>query len=182
MGFENVKWYLLFCIIPWFLLFGCDKEPAPFVFTVDEELSLFVDAFYVEASARGQRIDTTNLIVQFGSEGEDLVCSRCNSRDLTDNLQKIVTVYEINRCWYNAYQLEALIFHEMGHCLLGRLHDNDTLPNGDPRSLMASNSVSQYSPCVVQIGRNRCNFIFKREYYVNELFDRDTPIPDWALD
>lgn len=176
------KWHLTFWAIPWWLMFGCDKEPAPPVFAVDEELSSFVDAFYIEANKRGLRIDTTNLMVLFGSESEGPICSRCNSSDLTSNLQKIVTLYEENRCWYNSYQLEALIFHEMGHCLLGRLHNNDTLPNGDPRSLMISNSISQYSPCVVQIGRNRCNFVFKREYYVDELFDQDTPIPEWALD
>ena len=166
----------------WLLLLGCDQEPAPPLFSVDEELSSYVESFYREANERGHYVNETNLIVQFGSLSEDPICSVCNSNDTTSDIQKIITVYEDYMCWYNSYQLEALIFHEMGHCVLGRLHKNDTLPNGDPKSLMIVNSISQYSPCVYQFGQSRCNFIFKRNYYVDELFDPNTPIPDWALD
>ena len=76
--------------------------------------------------------------------------------------------------------LEVLIFHELGHCVLGRLHQNDYLPNGDPKSLMIQNELDQYA-CVYDLsGDNDCNNLFKREYYLDELFDPTTPTPDWA--
>jgi len=33
---------------------------------------------------------------------------------------------------------EYLVFHELGHCILGRSHSNDILENGDCKSIMQS--------------------------------------------
>lgn len=53
---------------------------------------------------------------------------------------------------------EELIFHELGHCALNRLHENSTLPNTRPASLMNSYHMgsSVYIPAYA--------------YYISELF------------
>jgi hypothetical protein len=40
--------------------------------------------------------------------------------------------------WTNASDLgrEQLVFHELGHCIFGRLHNRMTLPDGCPKSIM----------------------------------------------
>ena len=53
-----------------------------------------------------------------------------------------------------------LIFHELGHCILGRSHDNGLLPDGSPKSLMNSQSVL----------RNVAQYDADPEYYLHELF------------
>ncbi len=78
---------------------------------------------------------------------------------------------------------EALIFHEIGHCILGRSHNNEPLPNGDPKSIMVIENQKLYWPCIYDIDGNGgpdCNNTFKRAYYVDELFDENVQIPDWA--
>lgn len=39
---------------------------------------------------------------------------------------------------FNLDQREQLIFHELGHCVFSRQHDNGTLPDTCPKSIMRS--------------------------------------------
>lgn len=75
------------------------------------------------------------------------------------------------RCWtyLTYYEREELIYHEFGHALLRRGHDNDTLPNGERRSIMAQG--------IWGLTENSA----KKMYYLDELFNRNTPIPEWAF-
>lgn len=168
------------------MLAGCSNEDAldP-TFEVPEALRFYVDAFYLEASKRGVNLEQDNLLVRYGALSEEALCGHCNSTNVFNSLQKIVTISnERNlQCWNNKETLEALIFHELGHCLLGRDHNNLLLPNGDPVSLMIQNSINQYTSCVYQFGDDdSCNFTFKRDYYLDELFNPQTPAPEWAID
>ncbi len=94
-------------------------------------------------------------------------------------VQKIISVNP-RYCWENNYQKEALLFHEMGHCFLGRPDNNELLPSGDPKSLMVAGDINVYSPCVYQIDPEPCNNLPRRSYYIDELFDPNTPLPDWG--
>ncbi len=78
---------------------------------------------------------------------------------------------------------EELVFHELGHCLLGRTaHRTSRLPNGEYASVMNGKESGLYSSCVYDIGgaNNGCDDRYKRTYYLDELFDENTPAPDWA--
>ena len=179
-----MKWIKIIVLL---LLAGsCNSSETPFEprFEVPEALLPFVDTFFQEAELRGIDLAHDNLIITYGDLTENKLCGSCNSLASTHQQQKIVTLTDPSAaCWNNYEQLEALIFHELGHCLLGRSHQNTLLPNGDPTSLMMDNSISQYSPCIYQIGNvNDCNFTFKRSYYLDELFDPSTPTPLWAKD
>lgn len=185
------QWILIFYVMiryfKWaliaFLFFGCDeKEELSLEYRVPEELEPYVDNFFSEAEARGIILSRDNLIVEFGDIKEDFICGNCNNVSTNTRIQKVITVDNVLKCWRNEQQLEALIFHEMGHCILGRPHNDDLLPNGDPVSLMISNSISAYSPCIYSIDNNPCNKAFKREYYLDEIFDPATPAPSWAKD
>ncbi|GAB5522050.1 MAG: hypothetical protein RhofKO_43010 [Rhodothermales bacterium] len=79
-------------------------------------------------------------------------------------------------CWTrrSAEEREALVFHELGHAILDRFHTDTRLPNGDLASIMAT-ATTDFDKLYDDDTR------FKRDYYVDELFDPSTPVPDWAV-
>ncbi len=64
---------------------------------------------------------------------------------------------------------EFLLFHELGHCLLGRAHFDEPAQNGECRSFMRGKTA-----CRLLLGSS-----LWRTYYLDELFDPFTPLPDW---
>ena len=63
-----------------------------------------------------------------------------------------------------------IIFHELGHGLLGRVHRYEYFNNGaTPMSIMNPNTA---------IGYNQYT-LYERQYYVDELFNQYTPTPYW---
>ena len=170
------KVLLLFFIIAFA---GCEKDDFEPVYNVPEEFQPIIDTFIIEAKQRGLNYNITNLIVTYDETLDISYCATCNDKS-NANAQKIIAI-NTTRCWNNDLQKETLLFHELGHCFLGRDHDATVLPNGDPKSMMIKNNLSIYSPCVYAFGEvDNCNFVYKRTYYINELFNENTPIPDWA--
>jgi hypothetical protein len=168
---------LLFVI----LLAACrgEEEFDP-VFTVPDDLLPYVNNFIHEGELRGHTIEIKNLIIRYDESMEFPVCANCNSNAIDAEVQKIISV-GTTACWTNNYEQEALIFHELGHCYLGRNHTSEKLPNGAPKSMMVPNDITIYSPCVYQIGEEPCDKTSRREYYLDELFDPNTtPVPEWA--
>ena len=87
-----------------------------------------------------------------------------------DNPQIMIAYNE--GCWdITEFDKEIVVFHELGHAILARGHRDDVLPDGTRASIMYSGNIrSLYS----EVRQNR------RQYYVDELFDRNTPVPEWA--
>ena len=172
----------------WFLLAGlllfslsCQKEKLIPIYAVHEDFQALIDSFLVEAAKRGMYLEIDNLILEY----DDLpisFCGKCNSLASSNSTQKIIGINANNRCWEQPSELEALIFHELGHCILGRSHATDTLPNGDPKSLMVDGNITLYAPCRYVFGpdASECNNVHKRTYYLDELFDPETPVPEWS--
>lgn len=158
-----------------------DDDIIP-VYDVPEEYQSIVEKFVEEAALRGFDLTIDNLIIYDDPDMKVNLCGSCNSNELNTNIQKIVKINQ-RYCWINQEQKEGLIFHEFGHCILGRLHTSELLPNGDFKSLMAPNEFRVYSPCVYLFDNSPdvCNNVFKRDYYIDELFDATTPAPDWSL-
>src|SRR5688572_22506613 len=163
------------------MIAGCSKEVdfVP-VYDVPDEYQPFVDAFLREASDRGYSTQINNLIIDYDGSLAAPHCAGCNSTSIEKNIQKIVSINPNIKCWFSEEEHEALIFHELGHCILGRIHDNSLLPNGDLRSLMNENDLSIYSSCIYPIDNGPCDDTFKRAYYLDELFEEGTPVPDWG--
>ncbi len=163
----------LFYILSFAIFLSCNKDNKEII--IDDEIKPYVDQFIVEASARGIKIDfsDTGLSLRF----EDIfitaggVCSELGNGNSGDH--KI----GISRSVWKRYlpqQRKRLIFHELGHCELNRPHDNAFLPNGEWKSIMRGDPIPEGAELLV-------NFTGLREqYYIDELFDSATPIPEWA--
>jgi hypothetical protein len=119
---------------------GCGLIPAnP---EVQPEFSVLYSQFLMDASRFKREIDPSGLVVQFG-ETAVRTDGQCTS-------PKTVT---INRAYwdkFNKWGKELLLYHELGHCLLGQDHR--------PGSLMAEPAPSS------------TNYAFKREEYLTEFF------------
>jgi hypothetical protein len=159
------------------LTLGCGKKNN-FVYDVPAEFEPYVQKFISEAKARGQNITIHNLIIKYDATASSLYCATSNVISSQNDVQKIISINP-QQCWQNYVQLETLIFHELGHCILGRNHDMSLMPKGDPKTLMYPDNITVYSPCVYNIG-NPCDFLYRRPYYIDELFNPSTPVPDWA--
>ena len=159
-----------------FIILGCGKG-KDFEYNVPAEFEPYVQKFITEAKARGKDIKIDNLIIKRDSTLSSLLCAMSNTISSINDVQKIITI-AVPYCWQNDAQLEALIFHELGHCILGRAHDNSLMPKGDPKTIMYPDNISVYSPCVYFV--TNCDLLYRRPYYIDELFNPSTPVPDWA--
>jgi hypothetical protein len=149
------------------------------VFDVPAEFQPYVDSFETAASERGYNITVNNLIIAYDSSVSNTYCAVSNTTSAENNVQKIIYINPDIHCWQNSRQLETLLFHEMGHCILGRAHTTALLPNGDAKSIMYPDDISLYAPCAYPLA-DSCNQLYKRDYYLDELFNQATPVPDWA--
>jgi hypothetical protein len=160
---------------------SCQKQTLePTVYQIDKDLQPYVTSFAEEAKKRGIEIKYENLIMVFDSSSENL-CGKCTKQPSEG--QRTIKIKKDFLCWKGVpnQNKEALVFHELGHCLLGRIHRDDLLPNKADASLMNSNSYGPYQPCIYAIGGDEsCNKTSRRSYYIDELFNEKTSIPDWA--
>ncbi len=163
------------------LILGCGEEEK-FVpqYQVPDTLVPYVDTFIKEAAARGFNYTIENLIIRFDDTMDASVCGKCNDASTNAKVQKIISLRSGFPCWSHKLELEALLFHELGHCFLARQHLSELLPNGDPKSIMIAGNQALYSPCVYDVDASDCDKLYKREYYLDELFDINAPVPDWA--
>lgn len=173
------KYIILFIIL---VISSCQKaeEPPVTVYQIDKGLEYYLQIFLGEAKQRGIDIKTENLIMAFGKTSTE-ICGQCDK--VANGGQRTVTINNDNFCWKESpfENREVLVFHELGHCLLGRLHRDELLPNGAVISIMNSKGNDPYSPCIYALGGdNTCNKTARRSYYIDELFDMKTPIPAWA--
>jgi hypothetical protein len=155
------------CTILLILIIACscnDKEEQK-VNKVSSDFQIYVDSFVAEAKQRGIEASIKDLEVSFAKLTNN--CGYGWSAPPKVNID--------SACWaglaYSEAAREILMFHELGHALLGRSHDDRTLPNGDYRSIMCQNIFGLYNFYVPA----------KRTYYLDELFTSSNKIPDWSL-
>ncbi len=158
------------------LLAACKPDPvAPNFYEVPAIIEPYVAAFEQEAAKRGVSLDITNLQVEFKGDLEDSqgndAAGLCHFQSLSNPTPRIELDTTSFNWQNNLYHREILVFHELGHCILNRLHRDDDLPNGNIASIMRSTGEQVYGGVLND---------FKRDYYLDELFDENTPVPDWA--
>ncbi len=126
---------------------------------VQEELRPYFERFEVEAAALGLEVDLTEHQIRgrIAEIHEDNVAGQCSYNYRNPHL---ITIDE--SFWNRSSDLfkEFIIFHELGHCYLGRGHLEDSFNNGICKSLMRSGTGF----CVDYYRRDT------RDYYINELF------------
>lgn len=149
--------FLSFVAITMFISCVSDESDEPKVL-VDDELVVYFDRFALEANARGMDIDWEEEQVSANLTKIDTdAVGQCLT--YTGGLRKI----NIDEDYWRKSDVidrEFLIFHELGHCILGRAHADDANLNGTCVSIMSS-------------GEEFCRKDYDmrtREKYIDELF------------
>jgi hypothetical protein len=173
---------LLFPII-FLMILSCEKQTIiePAIYKINAVFEPYLKVFVDEAQKRGKTIVLENLIMVFEKTSNG-ACGECIIQN-KGNLQRTIKIDTTdNLCWKTTYNQnrESLILHELGHCLLKRPHRSDVTKNDSPVSIMYPTANGLYEPCVYAIsGSNDCDKRYRREYYLNELFDEKIPFPNW---
>lgn len=165
----------LFCL----LLFSCKKEetiPNPIRVSTESPFAEYVDRFFEEAEKRDANISRADLTVTWMDDASMDVCGYGYSNYNNTGARR-VEIKPVSFCWEdrNDFEKEGLMFHELGHAVLGRNHVNNRLGNGLERSMMCGGNngcnqfalYSQYTPDL-------------RTYYLDELFNQQVAIPEWS--
>lgn len=141
------------------LIFSCEDDE----YSIAPEFTTYVNRFISEANQRGRTIDAGNLDVQFGPV-EKNYCGQ--------GWVDPPRVHFDKTCWDNEPEVskEILMFHELGHAILRRNHDQSILPNGDFASIMHPHPAFLYNDYTPE----------KRTYYLDELFNTLSGLPAWT--
>jgi len=152
-------------VVLFLLAIACSKDDDTII---PSEFSGYVERFVAEGQARSVATNTHDLSVTFISQSD--LPGYCGQGQVDPPRVSIVNT---DNCWNKRSDMdkEILLFHELGHAILRRQHTNDTLPNGDYKSMMFGGN---------QFGVYTSNTPEKRQYYLDELFNPSAPIPDWA--
>ena len=134
---------------------------------IDPAFNQYVDLFIEEAAKRDVTFNYTDVR---GIQFDDLDASiggTCNF------VTSDITIRQDG--WDNATDdyRTRVIFHELGHCFLDRRHLNSEFTGGHCLSLMAGEDLACSN--TYSIGS------IWYDYYNDELFDENTPIPDWYI-
>lgn len=115
--------FFFFLLVVFGLLSSCSEEDVIGI-NIDPELQVHLDNFVKEAAKRGLLIDYNRLgvsIVVTIEDVEDHVPGLCNRDGGTREIQ-------IDRLFWNSQASELkrewIIFHELGHCILGLGHND----------------------------------------------------------
>jgi len=139
-------------------------------YQVPPETADYVHRFQAMAEKRGYDIDIeeSGLIIEFGTIEESL-----NSKLYYEDPIRIVldkTAWET----FNEEQKALEINRNLALGFLNRQTDNEKLPNGEWKSLMRGQPYEKDE-------KETLNFFgFRQDYYINELFYKDTEMPWWA--
>jgi hypothetical protein len=150
------------------VLAACQKADQPVPYTVPPVFESYLNRFLDEGAKRGQVFDLKK-------DGITIKITKLNSFDGYTNLE--TRTIEIDSSWNSAneFRKQWVLFHELGHLLLKRVHALYLLPNGEIGSLMWT---AENNP-------DKCNIVMfkgtiRQKYYFDELFDPKTVSPDYS--
>lgn len=126
----------------------------------DPAIQEYFDRFETEASFFGLEFDVAGKNI-YGIIS-DLDSNRIGNCSFSKNHPRRITIDREYWDGANDMEREYVIFHELGHCYLERIHDNSKSGSGMCRSIMQS-------------GESDCYLIYNgktRDYYLKELFNR----------
>ena len=153
-------------------LVACTPETVEPVYEVPANIQSYIDLFEQEAAARGLALDIDNLRVVFeGDLNDGTAAGLCTFPQAGE--PPFIRLDTTSSNWQNnLFSRETLVFHELGHCVLDiRGHRDRRLPNENYASLMRTSGEQVYGGLLTG---------FKRDYYLDELFDENAPAPAWA--
>lgn len=168
---KRIFLYLLPLIV---LLSSCSNDDEV-VYRVDSTLNTYLQRFLTEASKRGItfNLEKTGLRLEFGSLDGNVAGTTYFENPIRIVIDKSYWT-EVAKSQNVDELYEDLVFHELGHGLLNRQHTNEYLSNGDWKSIMCGGDMRDNRSWNINYRSIR------REYYINELFNSNTPEPSWA--
>ena len=165
----------LFPTLLYLVLLNLNSCKDPKEYRIDSAFTDYLQRFETEAASRGHNFDpqSTGLIIEFANLTN-------NTAGLT-HYETPIRI-EIDRTYWKDLtgkagedlMKEDLLFHELGHGLLGRSHLNSTLDNGDWKSIMCGGTKVNDRPWNINYRGVR------RQYYIDELFNVESPVPDFS--
>lgn len=160
------------------LLMSCSKKKH--VYQIDSRLAPYYDLFLQTGKINGVDYSTDNLILEIididKTKYPDTVgyCSFYTDQRLVNPLESeymVVPRVSIDRQFFMTAIHQAkinLVFHELGHCILNRQHDETYGEYGYPKSLMY--------PLIIYSDDSSSLFIdLLSAYYYQELFNPSIP-------
>ncbi len=96
------------------------KEPY---YAAPAELNVYVQKFIKEGRKRGFNLNLEQeaIVLEFGN-----LPGNNGGKCVSDDYPKRIMIDRGRWKLINQSQQEALIYHELGHCILGRKHKNET--------------------------------------------------------
>ena len=160
--------FLVFALFS-FVFFACQKDSSfpqilenePIVENSDIQADLqdYFDRFEAAAQARGidLQLADLNLTGRIEEIDENNVAGQCS---YGSNHPSEIVIDASFWSWASENLKEMVVFHELGHCVLHRGHEEGQFQNGACRSIMRSGTES----CLDNYHSQT------REYYLDELF------------
>ncbi|MFK7812697.1 MAG: hypothetical protein AB8B59_09400 [Maribacter sp.] len=147
--------------------------------TIDDEIRPYINRFIDEMNERGLRLSTNRLSAELVNHSPlthtDKPCGM-GYWDYGISGDPRVEIQNTVSCWdrWSEIEKENLLFHELGHALLSKRHNNNTMPNGSMQSLMCGDGAcNNYR--VYNVYQNE-----QRAYYLDQLANNRIAVPDWA--
>jgi hypothetical protein len=147
----------------------------PHKYSIDPAFTEYLQRFENEAASRGRQLNpkSSGLIIEFGALANNDAGLTHYETPIRIQIDKAYWD-DISKSSNADLMKENLIFHELGHGLLGRDHLNTTLENGDWSSIMCGGTVVDKRPWNINYRGIR------RSFYVDELFNKNTPKPSFS--
>ena len=147
---------------------GNETDSPTAVYDVDPTFEPYVQKFIQEGAQRGQNIDFTDsgLRVQFSE------LALPNSAGFCRLGRYDVEIDKSNWYRFSEQFRSYLLFHELGHCVLNRIHKNDRFADDTWKSIMRGDPFTGIE--------NRfpvAYYGFREEHYLDELFNSQTSDP-----
>lgn len=121
---------------------GCGKAPA-----IDPAFAPYAMRFVAAGMNSGRAIDLSGISIRFGdTAAESVTLSEANIAGYCEFSTKVITITDNPKIfdWVKVSdsEREELIFHELGHCALGRAHTAALRPGtNEPASIMTPDLI-----------------------------------------
>lgn len=115
----------------------------------------YVSDFEAKALSQGKQIQINDLVMKFADMTTTTEAGNC---DMVEGETPVITINQEDWNAMNEGARTALIFHELGHCILRRVHNPAITDAGLPASVMNPYTL------------DGSIFLTYEDYYVQELF------------
>lgn len=147
------------------------EMPTSPIYNVDPVFETYVQEFIAEGAKRGKNIsfEESGLSIQFSEFPLDGAAGLCRLGRYDIEIDKA------NWFRFSERFRSYLLFHELGHCELNRLHRNNKFSDDSWKSILRGDPFKG-----IENRQPVAYFGFRKEYYLDELFNENTPDPEWS--